>query len=46
MNCAAYTAVDKAESEKEEAFAVNADAAAALARILLSIQRRIHTLFY
>lgn len=32
INCAAYTAVDKAESEKEEAFAVNADAAAALAK--------------
>src|ERR1035437_5979368 len=27
INCAAYTAVDKAESEKEKAFLINADAA-------------------
>ena len=33
INCAAYTAVDKAESDKEEAYAVNAYAAATLARI-------------
>jgi dTDP-4-dehydrorhamnose reductase len=31
INCAAYTAVDKAESEKEKAFAINADAVADLA---------------
>ncbi len=33
INCAAYTAVDKAESEKEKAFAINADAAGNLALI-------------
>lgn len=33
INCAAYTAVDKAESEKETAFRINADAAANLAGI-------------
>lgn len=32
INCAAYTAVDKAESEKETAYAINADAAAVLAK--------------
>lgn len=31
INCAAYTAVDKAETEKEKAFAINADAAGFLA---------------
>ena len=31
INCAAYTAVDKAESDKERAFLINADAADALA---------------
>src|SRR5689334_23273450 len=31
INAAAYTAVDKAESEKEAAFAINRDGAAALA---------------
>lgn len=33
INCAAYTAVDKAENEKEKAFAVNAKGAADLAAI-------------
>lgn len=32
INCAAYTAVDKAESEKERAFAVNRDGAGFLAK--------------
>ena len=31
INCAAYTAVDKAENEKEKAFLINADAAGVLA---------------
>ena len=31
INCAAYTAVDKAESDKQTAFAINAEAVAALA---------------
>jgi dTDP-4-dehydrorhamnose reductase len=31
INCAAYTAVDKAETEKEKAFLINADAAGILA---------------
>jgi dTDP-4-dehydrorhamnose reductase len=31
INCAAYTAVDKAESEMEQAFAINADAAGSIA---------------
>ena len=33
INCAAYTAVDKSELEKEEAFLINADAVAILAKI-------------
>lgn len=33
INCAAYTAVDKAESEKEKAFLINADGAGILANI-------------
>lgn len=33
INCAAYTAVDKAESEKEKAFLINATAAGNLAKI-------------
>ena len=33
INCAAYTAVDKAESEKEQAFLINADAVGNLALV-------------
>lgn len=33
INCAAYTAVDKAESEKEKAFLINADAVGELASV-------------
>ncbi len=33
INCAAYTAVDKAETETEQAFLINADAVAILAKI-------------
>jgi dTDP-4-dehydrorhamnose reductase len=33
VNCAAYTAVDKAESEEKEAFAINAEAVRSLAAI-------------
>lgn len=33
INCAAYTAVDKAESEKEKAFLINAEAAGNLAAV-------------
>ncbi len=33
INCAAYTAVDKAESESEQAFLLNATAVAALAKV-------------
>ncbi len=33
INCAAYTAVDKAETEKEKAFLINADAVGNLAKI-------------
>ena len=37
INCAAYTAVDKAETEKEEAFTINAESAGILAQ-----QCRLH----
>ena len=33
VNCAAYTAVDSAESERERAFAINAEGAANVARV-------------
>ena len=35
INCAAYTAVDKAESEKDIAFKINADGVGVLAKICL-----------
>lgn len=41
INAAAYTAVDKAESEKEKAFAVNAEGAANIARASLSSSARL-----
>lgn len=37
INAAAYTAVDKAESEPEKAFAINRDGAAAVARAAASV---------
>src|SRR5258706_2825567 len=41
INCAAYTAVDKAETEKERAFAINADAVGNLAQICSEHQTRL-----
>ena len=41
INCAAYTAVDKAESEKEKAFLINADAAGNLAAICKAHQAQL-----
>lgn len=41
INCAAYTAVDKAESEKEIAFLINADAVGWLATICLQYQTKL-----
>ncbi len=41
INCAAYTAVDKAESEKERAFLINADAVGALASICNAHQTKL-----
>jgi dTDP-4-dehydrorhamnose reductase len=41
INGAAYTAVDKAEREKDKAFAVNADGAANIARAAAEFQARL-----
>jgi len=41
INCAAYTAVDKAESEKEAAFLINADAVGYLATACHNIGARL-----
>ena len=41
LNAAAYTAVDRAESEREAAFAVNAEAPAALARAASRLGARL-----
>ena len=41
INCAAYTAVDKAETEKEKAFLINADAAGNLAAICKAHQAKL-----
>ena len=41
INCAAYTAVDKAESEKEQAFLINADAVENLAIICSKYQTKL-----
>lgn len=40
INCAAYTAVDKAESDKEKAFLINADAAGNLAAVCKAHQTK------
>lgn len=41
INCAAYTAVDKAENEREKAFLINADAVGKLANICLAHQAKL-----
>lgn len=41
INCAAYTAVDKAELEKDKAFLINADAAANLSAICKAHQAQL-----
>jgi dTDP-4-dehydrorhamnose reductase len=40
INCAAYTAVDKAETEKEKAFLINADAVRELAAVCVNNQTK------
>ena len=40
INCAAYTAVDKAESERDEAFTINAEAVGELAKVCAGIGAR------
>ena len=46
INCAAYTAVDKAESETEKAFLINADAVGDLASTLQRSSYKINSHFY
>ena len=46
INCAAYTAVDKAESEKEKAFLINAEAVGDLGKYLQIASGKIHSYFY
>lgn len=41
INCAAYTAVDKAESERDKAFLINADAAGNLSQICKAHQTQL-----
>ncbi len=41
INCAAYTAVDKAESEKEKAFLINADATGVLAKASKQVHAKL-----
>jgi dTDP-4-dehydrorhamnose reductase len=41
INCAAYTAVDKAETEKDQAFAINGEAAGSLALACKSVGARL-----
>ena len=41
INCAAYTAVDKAESDREQAFLINAEAVRFLAKACKSVSARL-----
>ena len=41
INCAAYTAVDKAETEREKAFHINGDAAGNLAKVCFNHQSKL-----